>query len=488
MVNLITHGGDVTSVHLQVVKNPDKKKVFLEIPSPHSGHIIGKVEAASPEDIDLMFEKAASAQKVWKLVPLNERVEKLLKVADFLESNKEVIAKTLMHEVGKPKKIAEGEVSRTADLVKFLCNQSLMLQQESFFSEQFPKTKPGKVALTYREPLGVILAMPPFNYPVNLAATKIIPALLMGNACVVKPPTQGSISCAWLVKACYDAGVSPELLAYAPGRGSEIGDYIVQHPGSHAILFTGSAEVGKRIAKNAGMKQLVFELGGKDAAIVCEDADIQVAAQKIVNGAFSFSGQRCTAVKRVLIVEKIADKFVEALLPLVRKLKVGSPHEDVDIGPVVDDRSADFIHGLIDDARKRGAKFVLGGERTERLFQPTVIDHVTKEMKLAWEEPFGPVLPIIRVKDIKEAVEIANHSEYGLQASVFTENIDTAFMVAKQLEVGSVQINGEPARGPDHFPFLGIKNSGLGPAQGARYSLESVSRIKSVVFNLKSKN
>lgn len=484
MTRLVTHEGTLTLVHL-IVKTPNKKRAYLEILSPHSKHVVGKVEAALPEDIDLIFEKAAAAQKQWKLTPINERADKLLKVADYLEQHKEQIAHTLMQEVGKPKKTAESEVTRTADLTRFLCNQALMLQQESFFSEQFPKTKPGKIALTYREPLGVILAMPPFNYPINLAATKIIPSLLMGNACVLKPPTQGSISCAWLADACYDAGIPPELLAYASGRGSEIGDYIVKHPGSAAIIFTGSAETGKRIAQNAGMKQLIFELGGKDAAIVCEDADLHLAAQKICNGAFSFSGQRCTAVKRVLVVENIADKFVDSIVPLVKKLKTGAPHEDVDVGPVIDDRSADYIHGLMEDARKKGAKFILGGERTERLFHPTVVDHVTKDMKLAWEEPFGPVLPIIRVKNAQEAIEIANHSEYGLQASVFTQNIDTAFAIAKQLDVGSVQINGEPARGPDHFPFLGVKFSGLGPAQGARYSLESVSRIKSIVFNLK---
>jgi glyceraldehyde-3-phosphate dehydrogenase (NADP+) len=439
-----------------------------------------------PEDIDEMFTKATAAQKTWKLVPINERAEKLLKAADFLEQHKDTIAQTLIHEVGKPRKVAEAEVTRTADLVRYLCNQALMLQHESFFSEQFPKTKPGKIVITYREPLGTVLAMPPFNYPINLAATKIIPALLMGNACVVKPPTQGSISCAWLIEACYHSGISHELLAYAPGRGSEIGDYIVQHPASHAIIFTGSAETGRRIAQKAGMKQLIFELGGKDAAIVCEDADLKTAAQKIVNGAFSFSGQRCTAVKRVLVVEKIADEFVQTIIPLVKKLKVGNPLEEVDVGPVVDDRSAEYIHGLVDDARKKGATFALGGERTERLFHPTVIDHVTPIMKLAWEEPFGPVLPIIRVKNAQEAINLANHSEYGLQASVFTENIDNAFLIAKQLEVGSVQINGEPARGPDHLPFIGIKNSGMGPVQGARFSLESVSRVKSIVFNLKN--
>lgn len=231
------------------------------------------------------------------------------------------------------------------------------------------------------------------------------------------------------------------------------------------------------------MVPLLMELGGKDAAIVLEDADLDVAASNIVAGAYSYSGQRCTAVKRILVVDKVADKLLEKVKAKVEALKVGNPVDGADVVPLIDMKSADFVWELIEDAKAKGAKLILGGNREENLIYPTLFDNVTTDMRLAWEEPFGPVLPIIRVKDKDEAIEIANKSEYGLQSSVFTENINEAFYVADRLEVGTVQVNNKTERGPDHFPFLGVKASGIG-TQGIRYSIEAMSRPKATVINL----
>ncbi|HEX9026550.1 MAG TPA: aldehyde dehydrogenase family protein, partial [Clostridium sp.] len=224
------------------------------------------------------------------------------------------------------------------------------------------------------------------------------------------------------------------------------------------------------------------------AAIVLEDADLELTANNIVAGGYSYSGQRCTAVKRILVVDKIADKLVEKIKEKMKKLTVGNPLErDVDIVPLISSKAADFVCELIEDAKSKGADLIVGGNREGNLIYPTLFDNVTTDMRLAWEEPFGPVIPIIRVKDKDEAIEIANRSEYGLQSAVFTENINDAFYVADKLEVGTVQINNKTERGPDNFPFLGVKASGMG-TQGIRYSIESMSRPKATVINLSIHN
>ena len=233
------------------------------------------------------------------------------------------------------------------------------------------------------------------------------------------------------------------------------------------------------------MIPLLMELGGKDAAIVLKDADLDLAAKNIVAGAYSYSGQRCTAIKRVLVVNEVADKLVEKIKMEIKNLKVGNPLElDADVVPLIDTKSADFVEGLINDAINLGGNLVVGGNREGNLIYPTLIDNVTKEMRIAWEEPFGPVLPIIRVNNVEEAIEIANRSEYGLQSSVFTENINDAFYVADKLEVGTVQVNNKTERGPDHFPFLGVKSSGVG-VQGIKYSIEAMTRLKATIINVK---
>ena len=234
------------------------------------------------------------------------------------------------------------------------------------------------------------------------------------------------------------------------------------------------------------MTPLLMELGGKDAAIILENADLEHAASNIISGAFSYSGQRCTAVKRVLVVDSVADQLVSLLREKMAGLKVGNPMETeaLDVVPLINEKSADFVMELIAEAKEKGAALLVGGTREGNLVYPTLFDKVTLDMRLAWEEPFGPVLPIIRVKDKDEAIEIANQSEYGLQSSVFTENVNDAFYIADRLEVGTVQVNNKTERGPDHFPFLGVKSSGMG-TQGIRYSIEAMSRLKVTVVNLR---
>ncbi|OGW79965.1 MAG: glyceraldehyde-3-phosphate dehydrogenase [Omnitrophica bacterium RIFCSPLOWO2_12_FULL_44_17] len=455
-----------------------------QIFSPTDGALVGEVQAISKEEANHFVLSAQAAQKAWAKVPVTERAAVVHKAAEILEREKETIADILVKEIAKNKKSALSEIMRTADLMHFTAEEGKRVTGESLSSDVFPGYSEKKLLIVNRVPLGVVLCISPFNYPVNLAASKIAPALVAGNSVVFKPPTQGAIAALYLARVFCEAGVPPGVLNVLTGQGREIGDYLVSHSGINMIAFTGSSKVGKHIATLAGMKPLLLELGGKDAAIVLPDADIQAAAKHIVAGAFSYSGQRCTAVKRILIIESVANPLIDALLPLVKKLTVGKPENNADITPLISNAAADYVQELIDDAIGKGAKLLTGNQREKNLMYPTIFDSVTREMRLAWEEPFGPVLPIMRVKNANEAIQIANESEYGLQTSVFTSNIDQAFEVAEKLEVGTVQINSKTERGPDHFPFMGVKSSGLG-TQGIRYSIEAMSRSKAIVLNFK---
>lgn len=456
----------------------------IEIYSPIDDSLVGAVPAMTQEEVDVVIAASRRAHKTWRDVPLIERAKILGKAAALLLEHQEELANILVKEIAKDKKSSLSEVQRTADFILFTADAAKQLKGEMLTADAFPGYGKNKMSFVAREPLGTVLAISPFNYPVNLSVSKIAPALVGGNTVVLKPPTQGSISTLYMVKIFELAGLPKGVLNTITGRGSEIGDYIVKHPGIDFINFTGSSDVGKHISSISTMKPLLMELGGKDAAIVLEDADLKEAAENIVSGAFSYSGQRCTAVKRVLVEESVADELVTLIEERVQKLKVGSPWElDTVIVPLISNKAADFVWELIEEALSKGARLLVGHKREQNLIYPTLIDHVTVEMKLAWEEPFGPVLPIVRVKNMEEAIAIANASEYGLQSSVFTQNIDKAFHIANQLEVGTVQINNKTERGPDHFPFLGVKSSGMG-TQGIRYSIESMTRPKAIVLNL----
>lgn len=454
----------------------------ITVYSPINDEELGTIPSMTREEADNAIKTAKTALKNWKNLAIVERAKFLYKAADILERDKEIIANVLAKEIAKPLKAAVTEVVRTADLIRYSAEEGLRTVGEIVEGGSFEAASKNKIAMVRREPMGLVLAIAPFNYPINLSASKIAPALIGGNVVLFKPPSQGAMSALLLVKAFYEAGIPAGVITTVTGRGAEIGDYLIENPLVDFINFTGSTAVGKRIGELAGMRPISLELGGKDGAIVMEDADLEKTAKDIVSGAFSYSGQRCTAIKRVLVVEKIADRLASLIKNEVEKLKVGNPFENSDITPLIDNKSADFIESLIKDALSKGAKALTNIKREKNLMWPVLFDHVTLDMQVAWEEPFGPILPIIRVKDVEEAVEICNSSEYGLQTSVFTNDIKKAFDIAKRLEVGTVQINNKTQRGPDNFPFLGIKGSGVG-VQGIKYSIESMTRIKSIVLD-----
>lgn len=456
----------------------------ITIYSPINQEELGTVPAMSQAEVDEAMQAARAALPAWRALSAVERAAYLHKTAAILERDKEEIGTILAKEVAKGIKAAIGEVVRTADLIRYAAEEGLRITGQAMEGGGFEAASKNKLAVVRREPVGVVLAIAPFNYPVNLSGSKIAPALIAGNVVMFKPPTQGSISGLLLAKAFEEAGIPAGVFNTITGRGSEIGDYIIEHKEVNFINFTGSTPIGERIGRLAGMRPIMLELGGKDAALVLEDADLEHAAKQIVAGAFSYSGQRCTAIKRVIVLESVADTLVTLLQAEVAKLTVGDPFDNADITPVIDNASADFIWGLIEDAQEKGAQALTPIKREDNLLWPVLFDQVTKDMKVAWEEPFGPVLPIIRVASVEEAIACANESEFGLQSSVFTNDFKKAFEIAEKLEVGTVHINNKTQRGPDNFPFLGVKGSGAG-VQGIKYSIEAMTNVKSIVFDVK---
>ncbi|MDU7496951.1 NADP-dependent glyceraldehyde-3-phosphate dehydrogenase [Sneathia sanguinegens] len=452
----------------------------IQIYSPIDGKLLGEVEAMTKEEIEEKIQKLKKAYKTFSELDILKRANYLRKASELIKNRAEDLAKLMTVEISKPYKDSLTEVLRSVEMMDYTIEEALRIQNEVYSGESFGSKD--KVCLSLRQALGIILCIAPFNYPINLSLSKIVPALIMGNVVLFKPPTQGSLVCSEMVKILNE--VLPEdVLTIATGRGSVIGDYINTHKDIAFINFTGSTQIGKRISNQADLKGLMMELGGKDAAIVLKDADLSKAASEIVKGAFSYSGQRCTAIKRVLVDKEVKEELVSKICDLVDKLKVGHPMDNADITPLIDSKSADFVQSLIDDAIDKNAKVLRGNKRKQNLIYPCILDNVTLDMKVAFEEPFGPVLPIITVANVDEAIEIANMSNYGLQSAIFTKDITKAFEIAKKLEVGTVHINNKTQRGPDNFPFLGIKDSGIG-VQGIRYSILSMTRLKNIVFDM----
>lgn len=461
-----------------------KSNKTIEIKAPSTGETLGFIQAMTQEEVDLAIQNTKDNLDNWANKAMSERADILYKAADILEENAEYMTKLLSMEIAKDYKSAKSEVIRTVEFIRFTADAGQNIQGETIQGDNFPGGSKNKMSYVTYSPVGTVLAIAPFNYPINLSMSKVAPALIGGNAVILKPPTQGALSALHLAEIFNMAGLTKGIFNTVTGRGAEIGDYIVKNPGINFINFTGSTNVGKHITEIASMVPMIFELGGKDAAIVLEDTNIEKTADLIVSGAYSYSGQRCTAVKRVLVMDSIADRIVSEIKERVEKLIVGDPlKEGVTVTPLIDSKSCDYVEELIKDALDKGATLLCGNKREGNLLYPTLLDNVTEDMRIAWEEPFGPVLPIIRVKSVDEAIRINNASQYGLQASIFTRNIDKAFYIANKLEVGTVQINNKPERGPDNFPFLGVKDSGMG-TQGVRYSIMAMTRPKAIAVTL----
>ncbi len=458
---------------------------FTSVISPIDHSIVGTVPIVTQDEIDASIKQAHLAQKAWQEKTLVDRGKILKLAADWMREHELYLTSLLVREIGKPVDEAKDEILRSADMIDYFGHEALHMTGEQIPSDAFPGYDKHKISIIERVPLGVILAIAPFNYPVNLAVSKLAPALVTGNSIIFKPPTSGAISGLHLTQIFRKAGVPDGVLTTVTGGGSEIGDYLVSHPGINMITFTGSSQVGQTAATKAGMIPLLFECGGNNPAIVIADCNPGTTAQEIVKGAFSFAGQRCTAIKYVLGLKPELDRILPMVVKITQEtIHMGDPRspETKSVGPLITESAAQEIEARIRMAEKMGAKIELGGVRQGNYLEPTILSAVTSDMEIVKIESFGPVVSFIEVKDMEEAIAIINSSTYGLQAAIYTCDEGTGLKIAEKLDVGTVWINSKPQRGPDHFPFLGIKGSGVG-MQGIKYSLEAMTRLKPVILN-----
>ena len=457
----------------------------IPIVSPIDESIVGYIPEVTTKEMDEVVTRAKKAQITWNEIPLYERVKMMHLVADWLHHYKEHMTTMLVKEIGKTVSDAENEVERSADLIDYYANDVIALHGETRESDSFPGVEKGKTAMIEYAPHGVVLCIAPFNYPLNLAVSKIVPALLMGNSVIFKPPTQGAIVGLFMTALFEIAGIKNGVLSCVTGSGSSVGAYLSAHTDIDMVAFTGSSAVGESLARTIGMKPMLFECGGNNGVIVLPDANMGKTAEEIVKGAFSYSGQRCTGIKYIVAPAQVMESLRPHIITAIKKLVVvGDPRDTKTklVGPVISLAAAQEIKQKIDSAIEKGATLLVGGTVEGNSVEATVLDHVTMDMDIVKSETFGPVLSLVSVQSMQEAIDIINHSAYGLQASIFSQDEGAALHVARKICVGTVQINGSPQRGPDHFPFMGIKSSGVG-VQGVRYALEAMARITSIVLN-----
>ena len=452
----------------------------IDVYNPYTWKVFASVPACSAEDVLSAINSAKNHSEFAKFKPV-ERLEIIEKTAQIMSENLEEIASVITMESGKPLSVSRGEVKATVERLRLAPQEVRALYGEYLPGEWIEDTA-NKFAIVLRKPLGVIATISSFNYPLYIAAAKIIPALLAGNTVVAKPASDTPLALIYFARILELAGLPAGALNIVTGSGKDVGDVLVSSEDVSAISFTGSTAVGEHIAKIAGIKKLHLELGGKAAAIVLKDADLKNAAAQIVRGSFRNSGQRCDAVSRVIAVKEIKEKLVEEILAEAEKYPSGDPLCDkTQVGPLINKKALINVEELVDDAVSSGGRILLGGKSSGLVMEPTVIDNVNPSMRIAKEEIFGPVIPIMTVADHEEAVALSNSSEYGLDSCIFTENINLALRIAKQLQDGSVTVNSAPAHGVGHFPFGGNKKSGLG-REGLGYSIDELTKLHTVII------
>ena len=462
---------------------PSRDGAWIEVTNPADRTIVGHVPALTAADVEAAIDAAFRARRKIREVPAIARIEILERAAHILEAHRSLLIDLVVAESGKPVAVAKGEVKSTLERLRLTAQEARSMHGEYIPGDWVEDTK-NKMAIVRRQPRGVVAAITPFNYPLFIAAAKVAPALVAGNTVIVKPSTETPLSMLFFAKAMEEAGLPAGALNIVTGRGREIGDLLAKSPKIDMISFTGSTHVGERIAGLAGMKHLALELGGKGAALVLEDANLDLAAKEIARGGLRFQGQRCDAVSRILVDARVADAFLAKLLAEVAKYPMGDTRDEkTAIGPLITAKAVAYAQELVLDATSKGAKLLAGGGFVDNYHEPTVLDHVTPDMRIAWEEQFAPILPLIRVHGVEEMLDLANRSEYGLDSSVFTNDVNKAWGIAKRLEDGAVTINGYPAHGVGHFPFGGNKKSGMG-REGIGSSIEEMTRVQTIVLNM----
>ncbi|MCL9969682.1 aldehyde dehydrogenase family protein [Anoxybacillus kestanbolensis] len=471
---------------------PSVSEQFVPIINPANGQSIGEVTVSNEQDVEQAVSAAKRAQKAWALVPAPKRAEVLYKVGMLLQERKEQIARLLTMEMGKVIEEARGEVQEGIDMAFYMAGEGRRL-----FGDTTPSELPNKFAMSVRAPIGVVGLITPWNFPIAIATWKSFPAIVSGNAVVWKPALETPIMAQQLAQIFEQAGLPNGVFNVVHGRGSVVGEALVKHPDIKVISFTGSNEVGRRIAETCGrqLKKVSLEMGGKNAIIVMDDADISLAVEAIIWSAFGTSGQRCTACSRIIVHERVKRQLEERLLAAISTLTVGNGLEEgVKVGPVINQGALQKIHHYVQIGKNEGATLLAGGYMLQDeqykggfYYAPTLFTNVTPEMTIAREEIFGPVASIISVHSLEEAIEVNNSVDYGLSSAIFTRDIHRAFTAMRDFDTGIVYVNAGTTGAEIHLPFGGTKGTGNGHRDSGVAALDVFTEWKSIYVDYSGK-
>ncbi len=454
----------------------------IEVKNPLDGSIVDTVPRADAGDVDEAIAGAVEGAEIMRRMPAFERSQILRRAVGLINQRQEELAETITREEGKILAEARFEVSRAAETIDLSADEAKRITGEVLPLDAAPGGS-GRLGFTLRVPCGVVAAITPFNFPLNLVSHKVGPAIAAGNAVVLKPASDTPLSALKLVEILLEAGLPPLAIACVTGSGGEVGRALCSDHRVRKISFTGSRDVGEAIAKTAGLKRVTMELGSNSPLVVLPDADLEKVARATVATAFANAGQVCISTQRVIALDAVYEPLLEAVRPLVEKMSVGDPFDEkTRVGPMIRPADAERVARWIDDAVKQGARVVVGGHRKGTLVEPTLVADVKPEMRISCDELFGPAVGVTRAASLDEAIHLANDSRYGLSAAVFTERLDTAMQFAREVQSGNIHINWGPQWRADLMPYGGLKQSGLGK-EGPKYAVQEMTETKMVVIH-----
>jgi aldehyde dehydrogenase (NAD+) len=463
-------------LHSYIAGKKVKTDKVLTIRSPYDKREVGTVTVAGKEETDAAI--AQGCQVGGKQPSRYERFAVLDKARNLLMERKELFARVICAESGLCMKETHYEVGRAHDVLMFAAMECLKDDGQIFSCDISPTGKQRKI-FTMREPLSLAVAITPFNHPLNQVAHKIIPAIAAGTPIILKPSEKTPLTAILFTELLYEAGLPPHMLSTLLGPTSDVAEVLIKDPRVELVSFTGSVGVGKKIANAVGYKKVVLELGGNDPIIIMDDADLDLAVTLAAEGSFRNSGQRCTAVKRILVHEKILDDFTSRFVQKAKEYTCGDPsHPDTKVGTVIDEPAAIYLEKVVNEAVAQGARILLGGKRKGALMEPTVIDNVPRDCNMVVHESFGPLAPIMHFKDLDDAIQLVNSTAYGLSSAIVTNNMQSVIKTIKALKVGTVNVNEVPGYRVENSPFGGIKDSGLGIKEGVIEAIKCFTFVK----------
>ncbi|HSK16842.1 MAG TPA: aldehyde dehydrogenase family protein [Gaiellaceae bacterium] len=464
----------------------------FESVNPATGETLGVFPSSTTEDMDGAVEAALDAYQSWRLVPAPKRAELLYHVARLFEERKDELTDEMVQEMGKVRPEAGGDVQEAIDMTYYMAGEGRRMSGQTV-----PSELPDKFAMSTRNPVGVVGAITPWNFPIAIPSWKIAPALVCGNTVVFKPAEDTPLLAERFVEIFEEAGLPPGVLNIVHGAGEDVGAHLVRHPGVPLVSFTGSRAVGIEVTQNAApqLKHVHLELGGKNAIIVMDDADLDLAVDGILWSAFGTTGQRCTAASRVIATKAVYDELASRLVPAAERMKLGNGLEpDTDVGPLINRAALDKVHSYTEVGEDEGAKLLTGGEAaTENgldkgfFYRPTIFADVEPGMRIAQEEIFGPTTALIPATDVDEAIRIANGIEFGLSSSIFTRDVNRAFRAMRDLAAGITYVNAGTTGAEVHLPFGGTKGTGNGHREAGQAALDFYTEWKSIYVDYSGK-